>query len=100
VIHTFDQGDNRTIHHTWSANGKYIFMPRLHESKGDTKKLVLCRIAVEDGRSQDLGLEMPVFQSLSMHPDGRHIAFSSRAANYTPPAVWVMENFLPEGMDR
>jgi Tol biopolymer transport system component len=95
VVHTFEQG-NRTIHHTWSADSRYIFVPKLIELEGDRREWDLCRIAVEDGKTQNLGLEMRGFQWLSAHPDGRHIAFGSRAANHKLPAVWVMENFLPE----
>jgi len=94
VVHTFEQG-NRTIHHTWSADSRYILMPKVSEPKDNWREWDICRISVEDGKTQNLGLEMRGFQWLSAHPDGRHIAFGSRAANYKLPAVWVMENFLP-----
>lgn len=94
IIHTFEQGDNSTTHHVWSADGKYIFLTKLRPPKTDLK-WDLCRIPVDGGQVQSLGLEMNTFWWLSAHSDGRHIAFSSRASDYDLPEVWAMENFLP-----
>jgi len=35
-------------------------------------------------------------QSLTAHPDGRRIAFSSGGSVKKTVEVWVMENFLPK----
>ena len=95
VLHTFNQGDNSWICLGWSADGKYIFVPKycepIIENKWD-----LWRIPMDGGEAQSLGLEMAYFWWISAHPDGRHIAFSNQGSSYELPAVWVMENFLPE----
>jgi Tol biopolymer transport system component len=95
VVHTFEQGDNSWIFHVWSADGMYIFLPKYCSSKSENK-WDLWRIPVNGGEAQSLGLEMDYFWWLSAHPDGRHIAFSNQGSIYELPAVWVMENFLPE----
>ena len=76
---------------TWTADGKYI----LFEGEGPRYR-ELFRISADGGEPQKLGLEMNRFFNLSVHPDGRHIAFSSSGSNAIPDEVWVMENFLPE----
>ena len=98
IIHSFETPGNRSIYHTWSADGKYIFLPKpMPKSKGGLR-WVLWRVPIEDGKPKEMDLETPGFEWLSTHPDGRNLAFSSRPLNYALPAVWVMENFLPEEM--
>ena len=96
IIHSFETPGNSLIFHIWSADGKYIFLPKPKPQQKDVLRWDLWRIPVEDGKPENLGLEMPSFEWLSTHPDGRHIAFGSRATNYKLPAIWMMENFLPE----
>lgn len=84
-----------SIFHVWSADGKYIFLPKYCQSKVD-RRWDLWRIPVDGGEAQSMGLEMTYFWWLSAHPDGRHIAFSNQDSGYELPAIWVMENFLPE----
>jgi hypothetical protein len=50
---------------------------------------------MEGGEPQKLGLESDVHFSASVHPDGRHIVFSSRGSTGENSGNWVMENFLP-----
>jgi hypothetical protein len=33
--------------------------------------------------------------TISPHPDGRQIAFTSHGLDKKAPEIWVMENFLP-----
>ena len=50
-------------------------------------------IPAEGGEPQSLGLTIDASpRVLSLHPDGRRMAFSVRQPN---AEVWVMENFLP-----
>ena len=86
-------GSNCSI--TWTADGKYILFT-MKNSKMDDAKWELCRISADSGELEKLGLEMSEFVNLSVHPDGRHIAFSSPSPTVISPAVWVMENFLQE----
>ncbi|UCE48003.1 MAG: PD40 domain-containing protein, partial [Phycisphaerales bacterium] len=84
-------GSNCSI--TWTADGKYILFA-MKDSKIDDPKWELCRIPIDGGELEKLGLKMSgSFFNLSAHPDGRHIAFSSRGQSGSE--VWVMENFLP-----
>jgi Tol biopolymer transport system component len=75
---------------TWTPDGRYLLFLGKHEDG-------LCelrRISVEGGKSQNLGLKVAAHTYLSIHPDGRRIAFTG--AGPTPGAeVWAMENFLP-----
>ena len=89
------------IWQTWTADGRYILVPirppiKDLEGKMENIRWALWRIPVEDGEPQKLGLEVPgIF--FSVHPDGRHIAFTSTDPTINMRGgVWVMENFLPE----
>ena len=49
---------------------------------------------VEGGEPQNLGLTIKLYTHLSVHLDGRRIAFTGPGP--TPGAeVWTMENFMP-----
>ncbi len=93
-IYSWNQGDNRSIQHCWSADGKSIFLQKLQEP---TKDLIwnLWQITVENGEAKNLGLEMTPLWQISAHPDGKHIALSNQGSSYKMPEVWMMENFLP-----
>ncbi len=80
---------------TWSADGKYIIFSR---EKSGQNSWELCRIPVDAGEPQKLGLEVESgFINLSAHPNGRNIVFSSSKTN---TGFWVMENFLPKTKDK
>lgn len=76
----------------WTPDGKY-FLFAMRDTRVDNTKFELCRIPVSGGELEKTGLKMEYgFMHLSIHPDGRHIVFSS----FEPSAeIWVMENFLP-----
>jgi len=70
----------------WTPDGSQLLFSR----RGD-----LWRISAQGGQPQKLGLGVPTphhGSSLSIHPDGRRIAF---AAGERQSEVWVMENLLP-----
>ena len=54
----------------------------------------LRRVSVESGELQSLHLAMEDPRYLSLHRDGRGLAFT--AGQGWAQEVWVMENFLPE----
>jgi Tol biopolymer transport system component len=83
---------------TWTIDGKYVLFA-LRDGNVDDPKMELCRIKADGGEIEKLGLAMKFsgFINLSVHPDGRHISFSSKS-KHIPPALWVMENFLPGAM--
>ncbi len=78
---------------TWTADGKYILFAG--ERSGEQLQ-ELYRIPAEGGEIEKLGLKMNQFFTLSAHPDGQHLAFSSGGPAAIIHEVWVMENFLPE----
>ena len=79
----------------WAADGKYILFPRVHATK-DGQQFALWRIPAKGGEPQELNLVMSYIGSLSAHPDGQHIAFTSLGVTRKLLAIWAMENFLPQ----
>lgn len=78
----------------WSADNKYLYFI-LRDNSAKEPDWELCRISAEGGEIEKLGLSFPRFiANLGVHPDGRHLTYSTRTAPVSP-AVWVMENFLP-----
>ncbi|TFH27396.1 MAG: tetratricopeptide repeat protein [Bacteroidia bacterium] len=79
----------------WSKDGKYILF-LLKDGTVENPSWELCRIPAPGGQIEKLDIQVQgiTASSLSMHPDGRHIAFSSTSSPISS-AVWVMENFLP-----
>lgn len=71
----------------WSADGRQLFFVK-RSSKGNE----LWRIPAEGGEPRGLGVTLRAASQLSVHPDGRRIAFDG---GETKSEVWVMENFLP-----
>jgi Tol biopolymer transport system component len=84
---------NASIHLEFSADGQYLFLPWMTHPEDPPSSLV--RVPVQGGEPQDLGLKMIAFRSLSAHPDGRQLLFSSRGAEQKSTEVWVIEDFLP-----
>ena len=62
---------------------------------GEKRKFELWRISAEGGEPQNLGLVMEGLSpyGLSVHPDGRRIAFT--AGTERRAEVWVLKDFLP-----
>jgi len=75
----------------WTADGRHILY---RTRKPDSKSVLgaLCRVPAEGGEPQKL-MEMVGLSDISVHPDGRRIAFTS--GKWTDQ-VWAMENFLPK----
>jgi len=95
-LHKWEEDDVVSLYHTWSADGRYIFFTKRSNEKTEEEwKWSLWRIPVDGGEAQKVGLEMLEISSLSVHPDGRHIAFQSSGQKSKFAEVWVMENFLP-----
>ncbi|MHC4560477.1 MAG: tetratricopeptide repeat protein, partial [Planctomycetota bacterium] len=88
-IHKFKLKEYRHISMAWSPDGRYIYF-----SKGKDK-WELWRIPATGGTSENLGVKMHGFASISFHPDGRRITFASFVGFERPGGIWIMENFLP-----
>jgi len=92
-IYSFDHGENYQITPTWSADGRYIYFTKQQGAGGIVWDLY--RVPSDGGEAQKMDLNMAQLRHFSVHPDGRHIAFSSMGLNPELSQVWVMENFLP-----
>ncbi len=76
---------------TWTPDGRYLLYSRLKDEANGLCEL--CRVPVEGGEPQNLGLTMKLYTHLSVHPDGSRIAFTGpgpRPGN----EIWAIENFL------
>jgi Tol biopolymer transport system component len=71
-----------------------LFVPRPGPGSSKTE---LWSISVQGGEPRKLELTAENMRDLSVHPDGRHIAFT---AGRDRSEVWVMENFLPANPSR
>ena len=77
---------------TWTPDSRHIMYART--VYGEKPRFELWRISAEGGEPQKLGLVMEELEpyGLSVHPDGKRIAFT---AGTEREEVWVLKNFLP-----
>jgi Tol biopolymer transport system component len=73
---------------TWTPDGKFVLFT---ENKKNSS--ALWKISPEGGEPQKLWQSDKIISSLSIHPDGQQIAFSTYEQDLE---IWVMENFLPK----
>ena len=73
----------------WTADGRYVLFG-IHRLDQPEPPEELWRVPAEGGEPQKL-LEMDRLSDISVHPDGRRIAFTGGS---TQMEVWAMENFL------
>ena len=74
----------------WTPDGRHVLFAKRRDEATE-----LWRIPVEGGEPENLGMTMGRIEHLSIHPDGRRIAFTGPGPS--PGAkVWVMEDFLPK----
>ncbi len=79
---------------TWTPDGREIVFARGRRDFIDQPHN-LWSIPVGGGKPKKLGISTGYVQSLSFQPDGRRIAVST---NTDTSEVWVMENFLQQGI--
>lgn len=95
-LYRWEEDDVVALHHTWSADGRYIFFSKRSGEKTEEEwKWSLWRIPADGGNPQKLDLNVYSNLVFSIHPDGRQIAFTLPGAARKVPEIWVMENFLP-----
>jgi Tol biopolymer transport system component len=75
----------------WTPDGQGVLFVRQTSPVGFKSELWL--IPVQGGEPRKLELTAENMHDLSVHPDGRHIAFT---AGKPKSEIWVMENFLPK----
>ncbi|MCK4495412.1 MAG: hypothetical protein KAU91_03625 [Candidatus Aminicenantes bacterium] len=85
---------------TWASDGRFIIFSSLSRSEESEGQCELMRVSAEGGNPEKLGISMHVISYLSIHPEGRKIAFSAKGQTRKPAEIWVMENFLPELKDK
>lgn len=71
----------------WSPDGKYVYFTR--RSNSDTE---LMRIPAVGGSIEPLGVRMSMIRNLTIHPDGKHIAFAGGESNSLE--LWALDGFL------
>ena len=94
------RGDESLLHTSfgsiaWTPDGRSVLFARRASPGG--LKTELWSISVQGGEPRKLDLTAENMRDLSVHPDGRHIAFT---AGQGRSEVWVMENFLPSNPSR
>ncbi len=93
-IYRFKQSGRYSVDMAWSPDGRFIYFSSDPESN---LKWHLQRIRAAGGAAEDLGVVMRRFESISIHPDGKRLTFTSMAPTAELyPDVWVLENFLPQ----
>jgi len=78
-------------HLSWTPDGKYILY-----TKPGAELDELLGMPFSGGEPQKLGLKMARIHHLSVHPDGKRIAFNSYGTSKKEPEIWMIKNFLPE----
>lgn len=89
----FEDDTDHMVRPRWSADGRFVIYPR--KQSGD-KLWELWRVPLNGGDPQKMGISITRAYTVSSHPDGRQIAFTSQGLNQRPTGIWVMENFLPD----
>ncbi len=74
----------------WTPDGKYVLFNKYDV---DEKESSFWRISSEGGEPQKLWQSKTFSGDLSIHPDGKQIAFTTFKEEIE---IWVMENFLQE----
>lgn len=85
---------------SWTPDSRYLIYA-INTVTDGRPEATLWRVATEGGEPPNLGLAIDGLQllGLSIHPDGRQIAFTGRYLDRLPDAfeeMWVLEDFLPE----
>ncbi len=84
----------------WTPDGRFLLFAKsagevLPSSEEQSQRtLELWRVSTQDGAALQVGPAMDGLRSISIHPDGRRIAFT--AGSGLDGEVWVLENFLPK----
>ncbi|MDH4218718.1 MAG: tetratricopeptide repeat protein [Candidatus Aminicenantes bacterium] len=92
----YENSRNARVIPRWSADGRFIIYSRIQ--KGE-KYWELWRVPFNGGQPQKMGISMTGPSTISPHPDGRQIAFTSHDLDKKAPEIWVMENFLPKAIE-
>jgi Tol biopolymer transport system component len=80
----------RPVALSWTPDGQSVLLAKQTRSADARTELWL--VPVQSGEPRRLELAATNMRDLRVHPDGRHVAYTSGG---TKSDVWMMENFLP-----
>jgi Tol biopolymer transport system component/Skp family chaperone for outer membrane proteins len=92
VLCRFETESNHMVRPRWSADGRFVLYPNLQSGEEFWE---WWRAPVNGGQPQKMGIPVTRAYTVSPHPNGRQIAFTSQGPNKRHAGIWVMENFLP-----
>ena len=72
----------------WSSESDVLFT----QFERGSQSMTLWRVSAAGGPPKQLGLELLGLRNVGVHPDGRHITFTS---GFPGSELWALENFLP-----
>jgi hypothetical protein len=81
--------------HGWTGDGLSLLVTRWsggRDASGNSPIRTLWRVPITGGAPVSTGLAMEGLRDISLHPDGRQIAFNAR---FKRSESWVMENLIP-----
>jgi len=93
VLCRFIQKGGAPIALTWTPDSQHILFFKKTDVLGQE---TLCRVPVNGGELQEMGLSMFDPDEPQVHPEGHEIVFSCEGFSIPYPEYWVMENFLPK----
>jgi Tol biopolymer transport system component len=77
----------------WTPDGRFVLYFTALQGPQGVEKTELWRVDVGTGERKSFGLTMDRMRNISLHPDGKRIAFDSGMPKIE---IWMMENFLPK----
>jgi Tol biopolymer transport system component len=80
----------------WTPDSHYILFT-MGRDDPQQFKVELCRVPVDGGAIENLGLPIKTLRDPRLAPDGRSLAFTAAQGK---SEVWVLENFLPADQKR
>jgi len=84
----------------WTRDGRYIIVRAAELGGSDatgTPSSEIWRVPAQGGTPLKLDLFVPKMDDFTLNPDNRRFAFSVNEGDKSE--LWVLENFLPAGMD-
>jgi Tol biopolymer transport system component len=76
----------------WAPDGNWLYFGKWNKEK---KVSELWRVSANGSNVKDLGISFPQLSFISVHPDGKRLAFTR---GFAAPifSIWLMKNFLKE----
>ena len=76
----------------WSPDGRWLYFRKWNDDK---KVAEIWRVSVDGKEAGSVGIAFPQLQYITVHPDGKRIAFTVGDRNKLT-SIWAMKNFLKE----